>query len=122
MKYSEAIEITDSRTPNDYDTDDKMRWLLQLDQKIWDELISTHEHPRKASRPLHCMSDDTLLVLDPYAEDIYVNYLQAKIAKENGESVKYNIAITLYNDAYAIFARLYHRLYKPVSVNNFFKF
>lgn len=122
MKYSEAIEITDSRTPNDYDTDDKVRWLMQLDQQIYDELIVTHEHHRDCIRPRACTGDDTLLVSEPYAEDIYISYLQSKIAKENSEAAKYNAAITLYNDAYSRFARIYHQQNMPITRHNFFHF
>ena len=122
MKYSEAIEITDNRTTNDYDTDDKVRWLMQLDQQIFDELISTHERPRRCERPHNCTGDDTLLVLEPYAEDIYISYLQSKIAKENGEAAKYNAAITLYNDAYSRFSRLYHQKHMPITKHNFLHF
>ena len=122
MTYSKAIELVDERTANGYTTDDKVRWLMQLDQKIYDELIATHEQPRPCHRPEDCSPEDALLVREPYAEDIYINFLQARIAKENEETAKYNVAITLYNAAYADFAKLYNRQYRPRSQRNHFRF
>lgn len=105
MKLSEAIEIADRRTPNGYDTPDKVRWLLMLDQEIYNELILTREDSDGVTLPEG--ENDALLVPEPYAEDVYVNFLQARIAKENGENVKYNQAISLYNEGYLRYARYY---------------
>lgn len=105
MKISEAIEIADQRTPNGYDTPDKVRWLAALDQQIYDELIQTREGGENVTLPEN--EEDALLVPEPYAEDVYLNYLQARIAKENGENIKYNVAISLYNEGYLRYARYY---------------
>lgn len=105
MQLSKAIELTDHRTPNGYDTPDKVRWLVALDQEIYNDLIATRMDSGDVALPE--VEDDTLLVPEPYAEDVYVNYLQAKIAKENGENVKYNQAMALYNEGYQRYARFY---------------
>lgn len=54
-----------------------------------------------------------LLVPDPYAEDIYINYLESRIDKENAEIAKYNVDISLFNQAYQAYADIYNRNNMP---------
>ena len=57
----------------------------------------------------------TLLVPDPYAEEVYVRYLQSMIDLENAEISKYNQSAAMYNAAYQVFAAWYNRTHLPVS-------
>ena len=118
MKYSEAIEITDKRMVNTYSAEDKLRWLHMLDKQIFDELISQREH-----KTVLCACPEMhgeLLVPEPYAEDVYINFLQARIAKENEEFGKYNSFIQLYNDGYNRFARRYAEKHRSLPRTSFF--
>lgn len=63
-----------------------------------------------------------MLVPEPYAEDIYVNYLQAKIAQQNGEDAKYNKAVLFYNDGYTRFAQAYDAAHRPLPKLTHFRF
>lgn len=125
MTIAEAIEITDKLTPNAYDETDKVRWLLAIDQMVYTDLIATHEGAERTFEKAEYEAEDIateLLVPEPYAEDIYVNYLQAKIAQQNGEDAKYNKAILFYNDGYTRFAQAYNASHRPLPQRVHFRF
>lgn len=117
MTISEAIRRTDELNPNQYDFNIKVGWLSRLDGMIYNEVISTHEGNTRESFTGYRESDtDTeLLVCFPYAGDIYNFYMQAMIAKENGETARYNDNIVMYNNAYQAYADYYNRTHKPVQ-------
>lgn len=124
MTIAEAIDITDKLTPNAYEETDKVRWLLEIDSLIYNDLIATHEGAESVSKPEYTADDiaAVLLAPEPYAEDIYVNFLQAKIAQQNGEDAKYNKAIIFYNEAYERFARSYNEKNRLLPARSYFVF
>ncbi len=124
MTIAEAIDITDKLTPNAYEEVDKVRWLLEIDMLVYEDLISTHDGVLKFCRPDYSAEDiaEELLIPEPYAEDVYVNFLQAKIAQQNGEDAKYNKAIIFYNDGYTRFAKAYNAAHRPQPSNICFRF
>ena len=157
MTAGEIIAKTDELEPNQYSTELKLGWLSNLDGKIYEAVIKTHEPERVHHRPwpnplerehrtkipIHHMvvakphekpeeeeerpdadkrpvpiwpytePKARLIIPEPYAEDIYCHYLQAKIASENAETVKYNQQITLFNSAYDEWVNLYNRTHMP---------
>lgn len=121
MTLYEAIGKVDELCPNQYGQEQKFSWLSVLDGKIYLDLFMTHK--ANAVPRFHGYADadpnTTLLVGYPYAEEVYINYLQAKIAQENGETVKYNNAISLFNAAYAEFAQWYHKTHPAIGVGRF---
>lgn len=124
MTISEVIEITDRLTPNAYEDADKVRWLMELDLLIYNDVVTTHTGGENVEKPLYSPEDmaRVLIVPEPYAEDIYVNFLQAKIAQHNSEDAKYNKAILFYNDGYDRFARAYNERHAPVPRRAYFRF
>ena len=54
-----------------------------------------------------------LLIPEPYAEDVYINYLESRIDKENAEMAKYNADISLYNQAYQTYSDFFNRNNMP---------
>ena len=113
MLFKEALEITKRLTPSLYKDEELSRWLMMCERQIWEEIILTHTGWCCRSKPTG-EADSELIVPDRFAEDIYVNFLQARIAKENQETMKYNAAITLYNDGYTRFAKWYNERHKPL--------
>lgn len=62
-----------------------------------------------------------LLIPDPFAEDVYINYLESRVDKENGEIAKYNVDVSLYNQGYAAYTDHYNRNNLPVHRVKHFK-
>ena len=120
----DAIEQVDRLKPNQYTTDEKVRWLSVLDGQIWREAITQHDMPHDDTFSGYDVGSDMdteLLVQDPYAVDIYINYLQSRIDRENAEISKYNQSITMYNTAYNTWLNLLTRTYRPLLTGNYFK-
>lgn len=45
MTIQDALTVADTMRPNRIDDEQKIMWLSQLDGKVWNETISTHEMP-----------------------------------------------------------------------------
>lgn len=122
MTIAEAVERTDAMRPNQYTLPDKIKWLDGLDGQIWHEVVETHEGAEGRQFAGYSPDTDTgteLLVPEPYALDVYVPYLQARMDRENGEIIKWNQSVTLYNAGYAAFRNWYNRTHLPRSGGGF---
>lgn len=89
MTHLEIIELTDAREPNHYDTQQKLRWLEALQERMEKEAgaaAGRSPYPSGA-----------------FEAEICVNYLIAQINAANGETERYNRAITLFNEMYAAY-------------------
>lgn len=119
MTILEAINITDSLKHNTYEQSYKVGWLSQLDWKIFNEIIKTHEgHEGGEFVPYDETTDlanTELLIAEPYCGDVYNNYLQMLIDRENGEIGKYNQSAMLFNAAYQDYCNWYNRTHMPMS-------
>lgn len=122
MTIKDAVRLVDRLKPNSYSEPLKVQWLSKLDGQIWRDVISTHRPADGEELPetFDGYSDETpidteLLVAFPYDEDVYSNYLQAMIDKENGETGKYNVAITMYNAAMQAYSNWYNRTHMPIA-------
>lgn len=131
MTVSEAIGLLDSYRPNLYSESDKVKWLSMLDEIVFLEIFKTHhipDHEEDEFPEYRIPSPDdpdydqkyadlmatTLIVPEPYAEDVYINYLESRVDKENAEIAKYNIDVSLFNQGYMAFADFMNRKYRPV--------
>ena len=124
MTIAEAIMLVDRLKPNQYPLTLKVKWLSKLDGAIFREIILTHEDApiTEFAGYDEATQDAELLVPAPFDEDIYNNFLQAQIDKENGELGKYNQSITLYNNAYKIYQDWYNRTHMPLPACTRFVF
>ena len=82
MTPTEIIEIVDRVTPNAHTTEDKLRWLAALEAQI---------RLDEAAGPA---------VPEPFAEEVYVSFLQACMAWADEDDARYDRFITRFNDAY----------------------
>ena len=124
MTIEQAITLVDGLKPNQYDHEQKVKWLSKLDGMIYTEVISTHEGNELEHFDGYdtAMPDQMLLVPYPYDEDVYNYFLQMQIDRENGEMVKYNQSATMYNNAYKTFCDWYNRSHHPIPAKTQFKF
>ena len=116
MKIEEIITEVDDLAPNQYSVEQKISWLSSLDGKIFEEVIVTHKtkNPYAYVPPQGYKTDSEQLLLGgPYGKDVYVHYLLAKIASMNGESVKYQQYMALYNTEYGQWLNWYNRRHMP---------
>ena len=124
MTIHEAVEMVDRLKPNQYDQEQKVKWLSKLDGMIFREVISTHADStvEEFKGYDNAFPDTEMLVPYPYDEDVYNYFLQMQIDKENGEMAKYNQSATLYNNAYKTFCDWYNRTHLPIPEKAQFRF
>lgn len=121
MTILDAITMVDALRPNQYSYAIKTRWLSRLDGMIWEEVIRARD---KALGSFSGYDEQTgdgtqLLVQAPYDEDVYNNYLQAMIDRENGEAGKYSQSITLFNAAFGRWRNWYNRAHMVADSGTF---
>ena len=115
MTIIEAIDHINSLKPNSYTQEEKITWISNLDGIIKKEIVDTHEGAEGVefngydeNTPL-----DTILLVPPPYDDIYLKWLEAQIDYVNGETAKYSNSMIAYNNAYATFSRHYNRTHMP---------
>ena len=119
MKISEALSLIDDLKHNTYSDADKIRWLSELDGRIKEDIVDTHEDAELVSFTGYDVDTDrsTELIAKAPHDDIYIKYLEAKIDYANGESGKYNNSIIAFNDVYSAFRNYYNRKHMPLETS-----
>lgn len=113
MRAIDAIGITDEMTPNSYDLKCKLKWLEQLEKKIWHEVLTTHEGNPAEEEPTITTGDEPLLIAGA-DENLYQRYLEMQIAYANDEAAQYENAAMLFAAAYSDWANRYNRSHLPI--------
>ncbi len=117
MIIKDIIDMVDKLTPNAYETIDKIKWLKHLDLQLYDEVISSCEGYDKISvgeYDLEHYNSTQLLAPDMFS-DLYRWYLEAQIAKTNGEAARYNNALTLFQSKWQEYCNWYIRHNMPIT-------
>jgi hypothetical protein len=133
VKAYEAITEANELGPNPYGNDLKLRWLRDLDGRIRRELMERREAPKTGeyedgfsvsesetfgsggsasqTSPDEAFADTeaVLLVPEPWARDVYVNYLLSRVAQADAEAERYNLYAAFFNMAYGEYAAWYNR-------------
>lgn len=127
MTISEAITRVDSVKPNPYSNDVKTGWLSELDGKILQEIILTHEGAEEADNAYASVlsgysytlnGDDSLLVESPYS-DIYIKWLTMQIDFANADISRYNNSLAAFEKSYSDFVNFYNRKHLPKVIARF---
>lgn len=131
MKIIEAINRVDALKPNQYTSEQKLTWLSELDARIYNDILCTHE-----DNPLETIpeEDEEETAIFPYTDEetaliaefpydcMYVSYLQAKIDEANEETQRYQVSAAMFNAQYDDFARFYNRTHMPNQVRKHYAF
>lgn len=120
MKVWQIIESFDRQLENEIPEEEKIKWLLQLDESFQKELIDTHEGAEERSNDNSSDGERELLVSSPYT-DIYLFWLRCKTFLSRGEIELYNNNLAIFTAAKEGFEREYHRTHMPkgTSIKNF---
>lgn len=116
MTVGDILTLVDALEPNQYSAQQKKSWLTQLDGRIFCELLQGREGFGRVRCPVYTSLRQPLLVPPPYAEGIYVSYLQAMIALENAETVRYSQQMQLFNASYREYSNYVNRIMSPRNV------
>lgn len=116
MTILEAIQQVDLQIPNRFSHEEKCRWLSELDGLIFRELHQLYEGSEEMKCPVYeADTDHGLLVQEPYAQELYLRYLESRMDDAHGDTERYQNSRILFQAAYMNYARWYNRNHKPLS-------
>lgn len=109
---NEVIERVGLVKPNAIDDKDKARLLLELDGRIYEEMIRADEPERERPREWPEDGDQPLLAPEPW-DKVYDLYLTAMIEFYMREYSNYNNTVSLFNEAMGEYRAWYRRTHLP---------
>lgn len=119
---NEVIERVERIKPVvNVDDRDKARWLIELDGRIWNEVIMKSAHDTPPEEPPGEWPEDgdkQLLVPSPY-DRLYDLYLIAMLEFTIREFGNYNNSMAAFNDALDKFAYHHRNTHMPVGHGDF---
>ena len=115
MTVRELMDATERLYPNQFGATEKLRWLNEIEQTIYREIVQTHADGSDRAMPAHTDPDaeTALLAEDPYSR-LYGLWMDAQIAYYNQESDAYTAAAAAFNAAYESYRRQYNRTHMPL--------
>lgn len=119
MTVQDAITKAKEDGANGISDEKLVGWLSSLDGQIFSEVISWHEDTDEVAHGPYTTADMsvTLLVPAPYDEDVYVEYLKARINHELSETAKYNNRLLAHKTALTNYSAYYNRTHMPKQTN-----
>jgi hypothetical protein len=135
---AEIISQYNTERPNQVEDAQKVLWLRKCERMIINEILVSHEHDLEeetrvdlkvvgshlvitgaGSFEQHIDSfdmDTPLLVPEPY-DDLYLHYLDQRIALNNNDKTRYNTAAAQYNNALLTYQQYVNRTYKTKKIS-----
>ena len=125
MTINQILAEVDELNPNQFDELIKIGWLSDLDSRVFEEVIMTHEHDLLEdeegnqveptfSRYTEADVSTELLIPDTYS-NTYKDYLKAMIAYENNETDRYSNALIMFNSNYQEYLTWYNKNHLPIQ-------
>lgn len=132
MKVSALIEQYNMERPNEVEDSAKVSMLKKIEHIIINEVILTHEFNKDDAPMEMSVTGSTLhinkggnltqhldsfgmhielLIPEPY-EDVYTFFLDMRIAFNNNDMKRYNVASAMYNNALLTYQQYYNRTHK----------
>lgn len=118
MTVQELLNAVDELKPNQYLTARKIEWLNEIETKVYNEIIKTHEGADDISFIGYTTSDTEteLLVADGYA-GLYIDYLFTKIDYYNSDIDKFTNSAMMFTSSFEDYANYYNRTHMPLQNN-----
>ena len=114
--YRNIIDLVDGYRPNAFEEQLKLWWLVSLDGKIAAEVMLMDINEVRAL--MDCEYPEAMdhepLVGFPH-EELYLHYLEAKIAYANEEYSSYQNAMESFNAAYTAYCTWLLNTYDPIQ-------
>lgn len=118
MTIQEAIARANSLSNNLIDESLKIKWLSELDGRIYYEIIAPNAIAGAFKEYTQETPADTELLVPHPWDSLYVSYLEMEIARSSADNVRYSNARILFNELYGAFSRWFVRTNKDVTSPN----
>lgn len=120
ITVNDAISYFDEQCPNQYSTEDKVKWLNEIDMRIWQDIIEPRTEELKDYTPYNSNTlNREMLVTQPYTE-LYRYWLEKSVAFANRETTAFNNAMIMFNTYYDAFFGFYNRNHR-IKTQSFYK-
>lgn len=113
MTVASIIEQFNIERPNSLDDSLKVAWLLKCEKGLADSIFLTHEDCPELNFDNWDMESE-LLVPEPY-DDLYIHYLDQRVALDQNDTRRYNAAATMYNNTMLSYQQKYNREHKGLK-------
>ncbi len=109
----EMLRRVDALLPNQYDREEKRRWLAQAEGFVVREILAPCGAQREVPDPL---PDRWVLLAPPPYDELYRHYVEYQIHYANGETERSNSAAALWNNGLLTYRDYYFRTHLPTGV------
>lgn len=106
----DVIYRVDCVKDNTYTAEEKARWLIEVEGKIYREVLRSSEELQVKN---YLANSDISLVVDPPYDSLYDYYLFAMIDFHNREGENYNNSYMMFNEKFNDFAKYRQRTHRP---------
>lgn len=128
MTIKRLLDRVDEMRANDWSLEIKMSWLSEIEHQVKIEVFDTHVMPQADAERAAAFNgydentnkDTVLLVPEPFSA-LYQYYLEAQIARADGESSQQKDATTLFDNMYLTYRRYVNRMCAPINKTGAFK-
>lgn len=120
MTTNRAIDRADELRPNTIDRATKAAWVLELEGRIYGELLMNSVTPPEGEPPREFPRDaDAELSVPAPWDRVYELWLCAQIDYANADMNEYNNSVMMFEDAYGQFARSFRRKNMPLGASKY---
>ncbi|MBR1761966.1 MAG: hypothetical protein IJ731_01185 [Eubacterium sp.] len=121
ITLDEAIAYVDEQCPNQFTRENKIAWLSELDNLIFEKIIKDRENPEITEFDGYDdeTDGDTVLLVPFLYKEIYRFYIEKNINYSNRELGAYNNAMQMFNAYYEEYYSWYNRNHKTTKTVQF---
>ena len=121
VTLDEAISYFDEQCPNQYSRENKIAWISELDELIFENIIKNRENPEITEfTPYNGETDGSSELLVPFMfREIYRYFIEKSVAYSNRETISYNNALQMFEAYYDNYYSWYNRNHKTSEVLSF---
>ena len=118
VTLDEAISYFDEQCPNQYSRENKIAWISELDELIFENIIKHRENPEiTVFLPYDSDTDGNTELLVPYMfREIYRFFIEKSVAYANRETIAYNNALQMFEAYYDNYFSWYNRNHKTKEI------
>lgn len=123
MTIQEVIDRVQQEKPNTFSVEDMISWISEIEGKIVNEVLRSHEmYDRQYDQFTGYSLNDlerVLIARFPY-DRLYVEFVKMKIDEMLEETARYNNSAIMFNTHYEDFRKWYNKTHKPLHPNHIY--
>lgn len=123
MTVAGMIEQFNMERPNQVEDSVKMSWLRKCEANILDTIIFLRipkdDEPTRDewNKYLEDFDYDSEMILKEPYDDLYIYFLDQRVAMNNNDTKRYNVASRMFDNAFLAYQQKYNREHLPIQRN-----